>query len=184
VYTGRLVVLIEVPVGPREVAQATALKARVKTCCDVLVNVAGADWAGVWGWHGSRGLRAMCVGAAPLPAPVPIPVRAVVAAAGPRIVRRPIAPNAPASPSWEEVNNWLRYRTEKNVRVASLPQMLHKIGKTSNNMGRSVADWKYRYGWSALDIFQAKRKRGKPGGSEEYVGTARILRQIYDMKMR
>ena len=52
----------------------------------------------------------------------------------------------------------------------------------SNNLGRDVETWKRRYGWSAHDIFRAKRKGPKPGGSEEYVATSAVLQKIYELK--
>ena len=60
--------------------------------------------------------------------------------------------------------------------------MLQLMYKNSNNLGRDVETWKRRYGWSAHDIFRAKRKGPKPGGSEEYVATSAVLQKIYELK--
>ena len=65
-WAGRLVILLEVPAGPRVVAQAAALASPAKTFCDVLMCRVGAEWRGVWGWPRALGMAALARHVSPL----------------------------------------------------------------------------------------------------------------------
>ena len=53
-WSGRMVILIQVPPGNRQQAQTDALQSPVTTFCDVLMNWDQAQWHGVWGWPGTQ----------------------------------------------------------------------------------------------------------------------------------
>ena len=83
---------------------------------------------------------------------------------------------------WSQVSAALEWRTERRVRVASVPQLFRKIGKhaAAGHAGERVAAGKRRHSWPDRDVFKAPRAVRKKGGEDEWVAVEAVLKQFYE----
>ena len=139
----------------------------------------GGEWRGVWGWLGSTAVLPVRLPLAPPPA---APAPAAGSASRTKARRAPEQQFGSLALTWRFEKNPL-HPQQGSKRVAGVTELLAAMGMPRAQLlqpGRTVDKLKRAHGdVSDQDLFEVPRKRAKPGGRKEWVGTQLALKTMH-----